>query len=50
MKTKQKKRHFIVNPLRKAGISFNEARHLGFKVGRKLWSTCRDELKRNKGI
>ena len=50
MKTKQKKRHFIINPLKTAGISFTEARNLGFKVGRQLWSTCHDESNRDRGF
>lgn len=50
MKTNQKERYSIIKPLKTAGLSFNEARNLGFRVGRRLWLTCHNETKRNNGI
>ncbi len=45
----QKERHRYIYPLRISGISFYDARKLGFNVTSYQWKHCLNRSKRNKG-
>ena len=44
-----KKKHSYIYPLRKAGISRQEAKNLGFKFSKHLWKSCTSTNFRNPG-
>ena len=47
--SKQKERHRFIYPIRSAGITWANAKKLGFKVTHWQWAKCFDRSKRNKG-
>ena len=47
--TKQKEKHPFARAIQNAGISRQEARELGFNIGKFLWRTCLDSSKRDVG-
>jgi len=48
-KAKPKEKHQYIYPIRSAGISFSNAKELGFYVKKKTWLNCFDQSDRDKG-
>ncbi len=48
-KEKQKEKYKLISPLKDAGFTLKEARLLQFNVSKKLWTSCKNYSKRNKG-
>ena len=48
-KTKDKKRHHFIRPLRKAKMSYLEVRRIGFNCSKNLWQSCLRRGERNLG-
>jgi len=46
---KPKNKHHFVRPIRRAGISLNEAKGLGFRIGKTVWKSCLDTNNRHLG-
>jgi hypothetical protein len=46
---KPKERHEFIFPMRIAGLTFKQARELGFNVSFRLWQSCLNQRKRNIG-
>ncbi len=46
---KQKEKHELLYPIRSAGLSYKEAKSLGFNVSFRMWKSCLDQRIRSKG-
>ena len=46
---KQKEKYKLLNPLKLAGFTLKETRQFKFKASKRLWSSCRNNSKRNQG-
>ena len=48
-KSNQKNQHHFIRPLRKAGMSLNDIRKIGFNCSKNLWRSCLNERDRHLG-
>jgi len=46
---KQKEKHELLYPIRSAGLSYKQAKSLGFNVSFGMWKSCLDQRIRSKG-
>ena len=48
-KSKQKNKHHFIRPLRRAEMSLNDVKNIGFNCSKGLWKSCLNECERNLG-